>query len=285
LNGRREKVVIKEMSNYSAEELNRILMVSFDVCYASGFIYISELLISVQELHISNLMDRITDGCAVLRVMAVRLIKSPYLVIYPYINCRSYPDFASQYPSQLTSFDKINASESIAKTIVDMHSCGILHCNIGARNIFVRREIIRSNSNDQLLPEFTFLLGDFRKAVIAKSKSVDPMKPVNLRWLAPEVFKTKCLNSSTDVYAFGMTLYEIFTGNVPYYTRTAQEIRRKIIAGEYFRPALNKTLNEDLCELMRKCWLEEASERPSMKDVWMHLTRIHDSIIETIISP
>ncbi|VDM28974.1 unnamed protein product [Toxocara canis] len=106
------------------------------------------------------------------------------------------------------------------------------------------------------------------------------MKPINLRWLAPEVFATKRLNSTTDVFAFGMTLYEIFTGNVPYYTIRAEEMRRKLIAGETLRPALNSAIDPNLCELMRSCWHAEPRDRPSMESIWLRLRAIRDSVID-----
>lgn len=37
---------------------------------------------------------------------------------------------------------------------------------------------------------------------------------MNLRWLAPEVYETAVVNKSTDVYAYGVTMFECFT--VPY---------------------------------------------------------------------
>lgn len=41
---------------------------------------------------------------------------------------------------------------------------------------------------------------------------------MNLRWLAPEVYESAVVNKSTDVYAFGVTMYECFTQpySIPY---------------------------------------------------------------------
>ncbi|VDM26202.1 unnamed protein product [Toxocara canis] len=82
---RSENVVIKEMNEYSEEELDNILM----------------------ELHISNLVSSLTTGGAVLRARAVRLTRSPYLIVYPFANYGSYPDFALRQGAQLTLLDKI----------------------------------------------------------------------------------------------------------------------------------------------------------------------------------
>uniref|UniRef100_A0A914RR54 Uncharacterized protein n=1 Tax=Parascaris equorum TaxID=6256 RepID=A0A914RR54_PAREQ len=58
IGNRSESVVVKEMNEYSEEELNKIL----------------------SELHISNLVRSLTTEGVILHVMAVRLIKSPYLI-------------------------------------------------------------------------------------------------------------------------------------------------------------------------------------------------------------
>lgn len=71
-----------------------------------------------KEMHISNLVRSFTTEGAILHVMAVRLTKSPYLVVYPFIDCGSYPDFALRQGAQLSTLDKIKVSVFVPITEV-----------------------------------------------------------------------------------------------------------------------------------------------------------------------
>lgn len=56
---------------------------------------------------------------------------------------------------------------------------------------------------------------------------------MNIHWLAPEVFKLKQLTEATDVFAFGITLYEIFTDNLSHFSMNFEEIRTKLTTGRW----------------------------------------------------
>ncbi|EFO23757.1 TK protein kinase [Loa loa] len=252
---RYEQVVIKIMHKYSHNELNNIC----------------------RELHISNLLRRFISVDSVLPVQSVQIFQSPYMMIYPFMNCGSYPDFAQRMGQHLTFMDKTEIAQIIARALGDMHFLGLLHCNIGARNIFVRKTMITSSkvNNCHTFHCYKYYLGDFRESHIGKIKKVNPQKPINIRWLAPEVFKTEQLTEATDVFAFGITLYEIFTGNLPYFTMNSEEIRIKLSAGHRIRPETRDIkLPSKVLRLMRRCWSTNVNERPTMNGVWLQLKAI-----------
>ncbi|VDM95198.1 unnamed protein product [Onchocerca ochengi] len=255
-----EQVIIKVMYKYNQNELNNIC----------------------RELHISNLLRQFVSIDSVVPVKSVRIFQAPYIMIYPFMNCGSYPEFARHMRSRLTFIDKINIAQTIARVLSDMHFLGLLHCDIGARNIFVKKEVIRNSKiiNCPFLHGYKYYLGDFRESHIGKIKKVNPQKPINIRWLAPEVFKTNELTEATDVFALGITLYEIFTGNIPYFSMSAEEIRIKLLAGHRIRPETHGIeLPRKILKLMRRCWRTDVSKRPTMKDVWVELKTIRDDAI------
>lgn len=63
-----------------------------------------------KELHISNLLHRFTSIDSVIPVQSVQIFQSPYMIIYPFMNCGSYPDFAQRMGSHLTFTDKIEVN-------------------------------------------------------------------------------------------------------------------------------------------------------------------------------
>ena len=58
---------------------------------------------------------------------------------------------------------------------------------------------------------------------------------MNLRWLAPEVYETAIVNKSTDVYAFGVTMYETFTVpySIPYPEWDPEKVYDKVVVKGY----------------------------------------------------
>ncbi|VDM14888.1 unnamed protein product [Wuchereria bancrofti] len=153
------------------------------------------------------------------------------------------------------------------------------------RNVLkLMRRCWRTNVNERPTMDGVWLeLRNFyqiSKKIILRSKEVKPEKLINIRWLAPEVFKTKQLTETTDVFAFGITLYEIFTGNLPYFSMSFEEIQNKLIAGHRIRPETRDIeLPRNVLKLMRRCWRTNVNERPTMDGVWLELRVIRNNLI------
>lgn len=102
-----------------------------------------------------------------------------------------------------------------------------------------------------------------------------------LRWLSPEVITQGLFTSKSDVWAFGVLLWEIITlGEQPYSNRQNTEVFL-ITKNLYFRKIL-KVLNllsngiclerplecpEELYQVMRSCWTNPAEQRPRFLDI------------------
>ena len=73
-----------------------------------------------------------------------------------------------------------------------------------------------------------------------------------------------------DVYALGMTVYQVLTGQIPFHPKTKFEVIHAVVDGE--RPpkpenAEDIGMTEAIWELMRECWKEDRVERPVMPEV------------------
>jgi len=106
----------------------------------------------------------------------------------------------------------------------------------------------------------------------------------SLLWMAPELLtgQSKATEMS-DVYALGVTMYEMFTGFKPYHDiitagTTAQELIRAITE-DNIRPAippknadgtlgrLNLQVPGEFLDLMTECWHKNPLRRPSVKEI------------------
>ena len=100
-------------------------------------------------------------------------------------------------------------------------------------------------------------------------------------WLAPEVLRGDPLSKSSDIYAYGMFMYELIYKSEPFddedigiilsevMDTEADEPKRPTVSR---RPSLNLELENPLIDLMMACWSEDPSERPTIQSVNAKLT-------------
>ena len=94
---------------------------------------------------------------------------------------------------------------------------------------------------------------------------VDVSKPMNVRWLAPEVWTSAETRYNTDVFAFGVLLWEMF--EIPYHTPydglRALEVKTKTQEG--YRMSPPEAMPEAMAEVMEKAWHQDPAKRPDAK--------------------
>ncbi len=96
-------------------------------------------------------------------------------------------------------------------------------------------------------------------------------------YMAPELFQNKFFNKSVDVYSFGVLMWEIYSGSIPFKMKSIDEIRTSVIAGERLRiPDYN--CPSRIASLITQCWNQNADSRPSFTTVVDELLAISDTI-------
>ncbi|EKX35660.1 hypothetical protein GUITHDRAFT_53133, partial [Guillardia theta CCMP2712] len=87
------------------------------------------------------------------------------------------------------------------------------------------------------------------------------------RWMAPESLLRHRYSEKSDVWAFGVTLWEVWTyGKVPYWAITDDElVGPKVVDGE--RLAAPAACPPAVYAIMRECWREKIKERPSFSEL------------------
>src|SRR6185369_2808035 len=84
-----------------------------------------------------------------------------------------------------------------------------------------------------------------------------------LPYVAPEVFHTKKFAQESDIYAFGMLMYLIATGEPPFRDRLFDEhLARDICNG--LRPKMPESVPERYRRLAEDCWNADPKKRPNI---------------------
>uniref|UniRef100_A0A914E8K1 Protein kinase domain-containing protein n=1 Tax=Acrobeloides nanus TaxID=290746 RepID=A0A914E8K1_9BILA len=144
----------------------------------------------------------------------------------------------------------------------------IIHNDIASRNIF-------------LTEKSSLKIGDFGLSSREENPtkiSFSFLKDFRLRWLAPEVLQQEGSSLKSDMWSFGVVLYELLTlGGVPYTScNNIQDLLDLLKSGE--RAQKPQFCPEKLFPIIQDCWQWEPSARPDCHDVTSFLTEFYDSV-------
>jgi serine/threonine protein kinase len=95
---------------------------------------------------------------------------------------------------------------------------------------------------------------------------------MTVAWSAPELFKARPKSYATDVYALGITLWEIYERQAPFSNMPEAAVVNQVLSGE--RPNFTSQTPAAVRELAVACWSKEPKKRPAAAKVAFILTNI-----------
>ena len=94
----------------------------------------------------------------------------------------------------------------------------------------------------------------------------DPRDIQPVRWMAPETFNPRVSTIWSDIWSFGMVMYEILTRKDPYHEDPMFTVIAKVAGGK--TPQRPEVIVDDkMWDLMMDCWTLKPRERPPIQDV------------------
>ncbi|XP_045210483.2 uncharacterized protein LOC123561874 isoform X3 [Mercenaria mercenaria] len=152
----------------------------------------------------------------------------------------------------------------IARGMAHVAASGIIHRDLAARNVL-------------LATDFTCKICDFGLARDVEGVDVyerTSKGPLPIRWMAPEALSDNMYTRKSDVWSYGVLLWEIVTlGATPYPGMSAMEVMRQVLQGRYLQRPLH--CKEEMYDLMVLCW-EKMEQRPSFADIVTH----HEALMD-----
>ncbi|RIB23380.1 kinase-like domain-containing protein [Gigaspora rosea] len=151
--------------------------------------------------------------------------------------------------------NKLKLLNCIASDLQIIHSLRLIHRDLHSGNIL----------QDNLSNAYIADLG-LTTSTNIDLKEADSVFGI-LPYIAPEVLEKTSYTTASDIYSFGMIMWEILYGipiasfyNIVYNKLFGSELQRKIVLDELRPPIFAETY---YVNLMKQCWDKEPERRPS----------------------
>ncbi|KAM8889361.1 tyrosine-protein kinase receptor Tie-1 isoform 2-T2 [Synchiropus picturatus] len=175
------------------------------------------------------------------------------------------PAFAKEHgtASTLTSQQLLQFAVDVATGMHYLSDKQFIHRDLAARNVLVGDSLVAK------IADFGLSRGE--EVYVKKT-----MGRLPVRWMAIESLNYSVYTTKSDVWSFGILLWEIVSlGGTPYCGMTCAELYEKLPQG--YRMEKPKNCDDEVYELMRQCWRDRPYERPPFSQISVQLNRMQEA--------
>lgn len=156
----------------------------------------------------------------------------------------------------------VSLLSAIAASLEFIHSNGIIHADIKPDNIFLPSDW------DSIQPDSRYLvkLSDFSLGRFTNESETARAGIGTVGYMAPEILNDNITSTASDIFAFGVTAYQLLSGRHPFMHTESDPVKiQSIICEETPEPVrnLNPDCPEELNQLVMAMLAKQASHRPS----------------------
>ncbi|XP_054693452.1 tyrosine-protein kinase Fes/Fps isoform X2 [Grus americana] len=199
----------------------------------------------------------------IVRLIGVCTQKQPIYIVMELVQGGDFLSFLRSEGPHLRVKELIKMTENAAAGMEYLESKHCIHRDLAARNCLV------TEKNTLKISDF----GMSREEEGGIYASTGGMKQIPVKWTAPEALNYGRYSSESDVWSFGILLWEAFSlGAVPYANLSNQQTREAVEQGVRLDPP--EQCPEEVYRLMQRCWEYDPRKRPSFSTIHQDLISI-----------
>ncbi|XP_071844460.1 tyrosine-protein kinase CSK-like [Apostichopus japonicus] len=160
--------------------------------------------------------------------------------------------------AMITNDMQLKFALDVVRGMVYLESHHFAHRDLAARNILISSDDVAKVS------DFGMAQGDGANLVGGK---------IPVKWTAPEAIRQKIFTNKSDVWSFGVLLWEMYSfGKVPYPRIPADEVISFLEEGS--RMPIPEDCPKAMYKIMMECWEWEATKRPKFSEIEQKLLNL-----------
>ncbi len=201
----------------------------------------------------------------IVQLYAVCTKEQPIYIITELVKHGSLLEYFRNERGSLKFSQLISMAQQVAEGMAYLEELRYIHRDLAARNILVGDGLICKISDFGLMQ---LVKATENKAYVGTKFAI--------KWTAPEALLHNNFSIKSDVWSFGILLYEIITyGRFPYAGMTNEEVMQKLEQG--YRMPQPKECSYAFYNIMLKCWREEPENRPTFEALQWELEEFLES--------
>ncbi|KAL6038910.1 hypothetical protein STEG23_009999 [Scotinomys teguina] len=202
------------------------------------------------------------DHSHIVRLEGVVTRGNPLMIVTEYMNLGALDDFLRHHEGELVAAQLMGLLPGLASAMKYLSEMGYVHRGLAARRVLVSSGLICKISGFGRGPR------DRAEAVYTTMSGRSPAL-----WAAPETLQFGHFSSASDVWSFGIVMWEVMAfGERPYWDMSGQDVIKAVEDG--FRLPPPRNCPSPLHRLMLDCWQKDPGERPRFSQIHSILSKM-----------
>lgn len=202
------------------------------------------------------------DHPNIVKLIGVCTQRQPIYIVMELVPGGDFLSFLRKKKDELKMKQLVRFSVDAAAGMAYLESKNCIHRDLAARNCLVGEGSVLKISD--------FGMSRQEDDGIYSSSG---LKQIPIKWTAPEALNYGRYSSESDVWSYGILLWETFSlGVCPYPGMTNQQAREQVEKG--YRMSCPQRCPDDVYKVMQRCWQYNAEDRPKFSELQRDLATI-----------
>ncbi|XP_017275166.1 tyrosine-protein kinase ITK/TSK [Kryptolebias marmoratus] len=202
--------------------------------------------------------------CKLVQLYGVCTQCSPMCLVFEFMENGCLSDYLRERKGRLSQEVMLGMCLDVSEGMAYLESSNFIHRDLAARNCLV------STNNEVKVSDF-----GMTRFVLDDQYTSSQCSKFPVKWSAPEVIRYSKFSSKSDVWSFGVLMWEVYNeGRIPYENQSNAQVVESLNTGvRLLKPRL---VPHSVHMLMEWCWKEKPEDRPSFALLLHELASLSD---------